>query len=245
MEKNNKKNKKINDGRSTTSVSMAERISRFIDKRRWIVLASILVIGGGVIGFGIRSYLNEKREQNAKELLVGVEFSLRHKEYDIALEGGGGEIGALDFIKEYKNTNVVNLAHLYAAIAYFKREKKDEKAIEEDRRKALEHLEAFDTKDSFVQPLVWCRIGDIYYDQKMYDKALIYYKKAASHAPNKYTTPRYLFKIASVYESMEQYSEAKQYYARVYIEYPESDQVDIAKKNKSRVEALSVHRRER
>ena len=193
-----------------------------------LLIALGVVVGGCMLVFGVMQNRREKRELAAQTAIWPAEAYLREEAYHLALEGGGGDMGLLEIIEKFEGTKAGNLAHFYAAVAYLEREKVDYDA-------ALEHLKAFELKDSFMQFRVWCLIGDIYCDKKEYEKALDYYHKAAEHMPNKFTTPTYLFRAAFVYEELKEYEKARACYERVYTLFPKCRRVNEAIKHESRL----------
>ncbi|MEM7361723.1 MAG: tetratricopeptide repeat protein [Bacteroidota bacterium] len=242
-----KEKKEDNNKESQQSVaappSILERLVAAIDKKRSLWLTAVGVVVVGLLAFGIVNYRRQKRETEAKKLLAPIEIALRAGEYEVALEGGGGEIGVLKFIEEYKGTSIVNIAHVYAAIAFYERKKGgNAEKQQQDEKKAIAHLHSFRLKGSYLQPLIWSKIASIYNDAKMYDKALVCYEKAVNYKSNKWLVPLYLDKMATIYETQGKYQKAIDCYKRIYTEYPDSTEAEEAKKHKGRLQAILRHK---
>lgn len=221
----------LNEAPGASGLSMWQRIIRYFQNSRRLFII-LVIVGGGILAFGVVHNRREKRELAAQKAIWPAEAYLREKAYDLALEGGGGDMGLLEIIEKFKGTKAGNLAHFYAAVVYLEREGEDHDA-------ALEHLKAFELEESFMQFRVWCLIGDIYCDRKEYDQALEYYHKAADHMPNKFTTPTYLFRMAFVYEELKEYEKARESYERVYTLFPKCRRVNEAIKHESRLRLLA------
>lgn len=222
--------------------SRLERLVEAIDKKRWLWFGVAGVVLVSILGFGIVNYRRQQREREARQLLAPIEIALRAEEYEVALEGGGGEMGVLTLIDRYGDTSVVNVAHVYAAIALYHRDKQgDIIKPQQDQEAAVAHLQAFNLKSSYLQPLIWSKIGSIYSDLELYDKAVACYKKAIDYESNKWMVPVYLGKMAAVYEVQGQYQKAMDCYKRIYTDCPDSTEAEVAKKHEGRLQAALQH----
>lgn len=222
----NKKRISIEDISVSSQPSKKERISIFLQNKSllWIFLALSFVIGGGSALFW-KNY-REKREKAAEEAIWPAESYLREESYDLALEGGRGNIGLLEIVEKYKNTKAGNLAHFYIATIYLKKK---------NYKETIRCLNSFDQEKSFLQPRIWCLLGGIYSDQKNYKKALSYYLKAVEHMPNEFSTPEYLLKAGFTYEKLAQYKKAEECFERIYTCFPKCAQSATAMKHASRL----------
>lgn len=197
------------------------------------LLVALLFLGIGLIAsLGVRQYRRDRRELAAQQAIWPAEIYLREGNYEMALEGGGGDMGVLEIIDKFEHTKAGNLAHFYAAIAYLNKKARDEAA-------AIEHLQAFQGTDSFMQARVWGLLGDLHCDQKAYTTAIEYYEKAAAHMPNPFTSPAYLFSAALAYEELQEYEQARSCYERVYTLFPTCEAAHAAIKEESRLKQLA------
>ena len=199
-------------------------------------LLSILgfVVIGSLLYVGRRQQLQVQRELEARKEIWPAEAYLREGSYDLALEGGSGDLGLLEVIVRFKDTKIENLAHCYAAVAYLKRSKS-----KEDEEEAIKHLKQVDCEGTFLHAHILCLLGDLYANRKAYEEALAYYEKAVAHRPNPFTTPKYLFRIAALYEEMKAYKKAAACYKEVYNTFPDAVLVEEARKNEGRLEHLA------
>lgn len=135
-----------------------------------------------------------------------------------------------EFIKvadEYGMSKAGNLAHFYAGVVALKDGKYDV---------SIEQLKDFSSSDLLVQARAYSLIGDAYVEKKAYDDAITYYKKAADHKPNKFFTPVYLMKLAGAYEANKNTEDAIETYSTIIDKYEESQESNLAKKYKSKLE---------
>lgn len=135
-----------------------------------------------------------------------------------------------EFIKvadEYGMSKAGNLAHFYAGVVALKEGKYDV---------SIEQLKDFSSSDLLVQARAYSLIGDACVEKKAYDDAITYYKKAADHKPNKFFTPVYLMKLAGAYEANKNNDDAIEAYSTIIDKYEESQESNLAKKYKSKLE---------
>ena len=214
---------------------------RYVRKNQWIGVGVMVCISASVLGLAGYKKYRAGKEASANHEIWTAEAHLRKgnqlleaqderyvEEYERALQGGGGELGLLDIIKEYGRTKAGNLARFYVGKIYFH---------QKNYAEALKYLKAFGEQKTFMQARVWCMIGDIYAEQKQYPMALSYYQKAVDYASNKFTTPYYLMKAARVHEVMGEYAKALTCYERICSLYPSSKKYGEARKHASRVKA--------
>lgn len=127
----------------------------------------------------------------------------------------------------YGMSKAGNLAHFYAGVAALKENKYDE---------AIEQLKDFSSNDLLVQARAYSLIGDAYAEKKSYADAIDFYKKAAEYKPNKFFTPVYLMKLAAACEANKDNEGALEAYSTIVEKYEESQELNLAKKYKSKLE---------
>ena len=81
-------------------------------------------------------------------------------------------------------------------------------------------------------------IGDSYVELQDYESAIKYFKLASSENPNEYFTPKYLTKLALVYEKINDLNSALDCYEQIIDDFKDSPEYQISLKNKSRLEGL-------
>jgi len=145
------------------------------------------------------------------------EASLTEKDsiYGLALNGDGTQPGLLQIIEDFGSTSTGKNAKYMAGFAFLKTGKYKE---------AIDHLDAFKTKDPVLQALTYGGLGDAFSQLKKLNEALDYYDKAAKEEANSFTTPKFLLKAAKMAIATEKYSEAVAYLEKLNSGYPSSKQ---------------------
>ena len=183
-----------------------------------IGIVTLLVVGVMLI----KNFYIEPRDKEAKELIYGAEQFFARDSFQVALDGKDDVMGFLEIIDEYGSTKAGNLAKAYAGLCY--------KQLG-DYETAIDYLEDFDADDKMIQPAVLGAIGDCYWDldKDKPEKAIVYYKKAAS-ADNEIITPFYNKRAAIAYLSMGENDKAIALLENIIKKYPQfSDMSDVKK----------------
>ncbi|MFC2114561.1 tol-pal system YbgF family protein [Bacteroidota bacterium] len=206
------------------------RLESFIEtykKQLTYVLGGILVVLLGF--FGYRNYVIKPQEVQAQELMFMAEDYFGKDSFDLALNGQMESFyGFLDIIDEFKLTQSGNLAHYYAGICYIKLG---------DYEEALVHLKKFKTKSLMLRPVSYGAIGDCYSELEEYGKASKFYLKAADYSENKFTTPYFLMKAATILEEEGEYEKAISLYERIKTDFKETQEASNADKFIGRAKA--------
>lgn len=209
---------------------------KLVDVETWLetnpktaigIVAAILVVVGGY--FGYKYYLSNQDDIAQKEMFQAIRY-FEADSLNLALNGDANNLGFLQIIEDYGNTDAGNLANFYTGYIYLKQAKYP---------LAIYHLEDFHANDLLVQARSYSLMGDAYMEQKDYENAAKYYDKAASYKPNKEFTPTYLMKAALAYEKLNENSKAISAYQTIIEKYWESSEVQNAKKFKARLETNS------
>lgn len=191
-----------------------------------VALAILLMVGGY---FGFHYYKKSQGEQAQNEMFQAV-FYFEADSLDKALNGDGNNLGFLSIIDDYSITDAANLANYYAGVCYLKQGKFELARL---------YLQDFSSSDLLVQARAYSLVGDTYMEEKNYEDAASFYKKAANYKPNKYFSPAYLMKEALAYEKLNQNDKAKEAYEKIITQYWDSDEFQEAKKFKARLESNS------
>lgn len=192
-----------------------------------VLIAAILLIGG-ILFFQINT---QNQNEKAQEEMFQAVYFYEQDSVDFALNGDGINPGFLQIVDEYPRTDAANLANFYIGSIYL-----SEKKFED----AISHLEKFSSDDYLVQAKAYSLLGDAYLDSGDLDEAISYYRQAANHKPNKYFTPKYLYKLAIAYEEAGQIEEAIETYTEIEEKYYESFEYTGARKHKARLEGLAA-----
>lgn len=194
------------------------------NQRLLTIVVGVLVVVAAA--YGIMNYLQNEKEKEAQEEVF---FAQRYFEIDSlnrVLNGYGTIPGAKALSDDYSSTKAGNLARFYAGVALMKQGKFQD---------ALNYLEKFSTSDWLVQARAYSLVGDAYQELKQYDNAILNYKKAIDHRPNKFFTPPYLMKLALVYELQKNTDAAIATYERLLNDYPNASDANNAKKYKGKL----------
>jgi len=190
------------------------------------VFVVILVAIGAVVFWSFRkAKMNTEAQKNMYAAVLYFEADSLNK----ALEGDLKHPGLLDIAEKYSGTKSGKLASFYIGSIYLKQGSFD---------KAIAALQKFDLEDLLVQARAYALIGDAYMEEKKYDEALNYYRKAADYKPNPEFSPAYLMKAALAAELKNDYETAITLYDRIINQYPRFSHLTEAKKYKAR--AMSI-----
>ncbi len=150
---------------------------------------------------------------------------------EFAINGDGINKGFLSIVEDYPRTDAANLAHFYLGSIYLSQKKFQE---------AITHLENFSSDDYLVQSKAYALIGDANLELGNFDQAISNYTKAARTNENKYTSPKYLAKLAVAQEEAGKIADAIATYTEIEEKYYESFEYAAARKHKARLEALPL-----
>lgn len=209
--------------------TLQERIlgtETFIKRNRRLIMIALGLVVVLVAGYAIITSINSGKESEAQEELL---FTQRYFEVDSlnrVLNGYGTIPGAKAISSDYSGTKAGKLAKFYAGVVYLKQGKFQE---------AIDNLKGFSTSDWLIQARANVLIGDAYQELKQYDQAVLYYKKAIDHKPNKFFTPPYLMKLALAYELQNNVDAAIATYDRLLADYPSASDANNAKKYKGKL----------
>ena len=138
-----------------------------------------------------------------------------NEQYEEALNGDkAASKGFVKIIDEYSGTKTANLAKLYAAICYFKQDKKDE---------AIKYLKDFDAQDdNTISPSAIAMLGNCMVDKNDKEGGAAKLVEAANAADNESLSPVFLRQAAFVYEDLKNTDKALELYKQIKEKYPQS-----------------------
>ncbi len=231
---NRKQDKKTSAKAIENPEVIADNISKFeqyLEKNRKIVLIVGGIIAVAVIGYFLYQYYTTNQNKIAQREMFQAQYYFEADSLGLALNGDGNNFGFLEIIEDYPLTEAANLSHYYAGLSFLKLGQFEQ---------AIEHLEKFSSDDYVVQARAYVLIGDAYMEQENYGKAAKFYDRAAGYKPNEFFTPSYLLKEALAHEMMGEFKAAADSYETIVEEYPESNQIQEAKKQLHRLQVLSA-----
>jgi TolA-binding protein len=212
--------------------ALREQLSKseqFLEEHKGIVLGVAGAIAVIIAGFFGWKYYQDSRNEEAQNMMFQAIHYFESDSLNLALDGDGSNLGFSAIVQEYSGTDAANLANYYAGLAYLKKGQ---------YRPAQLFLEDFSSDDLLVQSRAYALLGDIHMEQENYNEALVYYKRAAEHNPTNEFSPVYWMDAALAAEKAGNQDEAINAYETVIDDYPDSDQVNQAKKMKFRLEGL-------
>ena len=196
---------------------------------------SIIFIVAGIVVlillyFGYQKlYLAPRAEKAANQMYQAEYYATIDSLQKKAIDGDGSFPGFKEISDEYSNTKSANIANAYLGGLYLR---------QKNFKEAIKYLEQYsETGSEVLDPLVIGLLGDAYSEEKIYDKASNYYKKAAEKSSNAYTTPLFLKKLGLVYEELQDYKNAEATYQKIRDEYPESSESNTIDSFIARVQA--------
>lgn len=213
---------------------IAERISRgeaFFKKNSRVfggVIAAAIILVGGILFFQINT--QNQNEKAQAEMFQAVYF-FEQDSVEFAINGDGINKGFLSIVEDYPRTDAANLAHFYLGSIYLS---------QKNFQDALTHLEDFSSDDYLVQSKSFSMVGDANLELGSFDAAISNYTKAARTNSNKFTTPKYLAKLAIAQEEAGKIADAIATYSEIEDKYYESFEYSAARKHKARLEGLAA-----
>ncbi len=213
---------------------LAEKISKteeFLSANKGIAMWIGGIIAVAITGFVVFRYYMDNQTQLAQDDMFQAVFYFEQDSLDLALNGDGNNLGFKEIIDTYSGTESANLANYYAGLINLQKS---------NFNVAILFLEDFSSSDLLVQARAYSLIGDAYMELENYVEAAKNYEKAANYKPNEYFSPIYLKKQAIALEEQQEYLKAMNCYEEIITKYKTSSEVQEAKKEKARLEALAA-----
>ena len=211
--------------------AIVDKANEFFSSKR--NKAMVFGIGGilalAIVAFAAYNYYITNQNQTAQEELFQAQFYFDADSLGLALNGDGNSYGFLEIMDEFPGTKAANLSSFYAGASYLKLG---------DFDGAIRNLKEFSSDDYLLQGRAYSLIGDAYMEQDDFANAIDYYQRAADYKENDSFTPIYLKKLAIAQEQNGNLSAAASTYDLIVKDYPNSAEVNDAKKQKARLEAL-------
>lgn len=206
------KNKKSHQDQFESVENALSKTEHYIEENQkslTIIVAAIIIIVGGYLGY--KRFVVAPKEKEAKSQMWMAERYFARDSFNLALNGDGNYLGFLDIIDEYSITKSANLAYYYTGISYLHLGQYET---------AIEYLKQFESDDKMIAPVAFGAIGDAYLELGNNDDALLFYNKAVNSSENNFTTPIYLMKVAFVQKQQEEFEAALETYQKIQKEYP-------------------------
>jgi len=190
------------------------------------------VIGGlalvAALYFGYKYLFIAPKQKEAVVAMYKAEALFAQDSFATALENTDPNVeGFLDIINNYGGTKAANLSKYYAGICYLNLGKYSE---------AIDYLNQYSAPDDITAVMKTGALGDAFAENGEKDKALTYYKQAATKIDNELTTPHYLNKLGLLYYSEGKTKEASEQFEKIVNNYPNSAENRDAEKLLARIQ---------
>lgn len=202
-------------------IDRAELFFHKYKKQMGIAVALVVGVVGIIVAYKMW-YVPTKDAEAQSEMFYAEQY-FEKDSFNIAISGGkiikladGTDktvMGFEEIADQYGLTPSGNLAHYYLGISYLRTGKFED---------AITHLGKFSTDDVILNSVAVGAMGDAHMELSKPDEAIKYYLKAADANANTFTSPIYLKKAATAYESQANYAEAVKLYERIQKEYNKS-----------------------
>ena len=193
------------------TISKAEKYIEENKKSLSIIVGAIVVLVGGYFAW-TRLYL-APLELEAQGQMYMAEKYFEKDSLNKAINGDGQFLGFKDISEQYGLTPSGNLAHMYLGLCYLHTGQYEE---------ALAELKEYDGDDLVLAPISIGAQGDALAELNKPEEAIDLYMKAAESSKNNFTTPVYLMKAATLYESQAKYKDALKVYEQLKTDYPDT-----------------------
>ena len=204
------------------------RTEQFVeDNQKNITRGITIIVAVIALIIGVKKLYLEPLQESAQTDMYMAELYFQKDSFNIALNGDGQYLGFIDIADEYSLTKSGKLANYYAGLCYLNLG---------DFDNAIDYLQDFSSDDIILSSLALGCIGDAYMELGNINKALGYYKDAANNNINSFTTPKYLFKQAMIYELEGDYSDALDIYNTIKDDYSDSREASQIEKYISRAQ---------
>lgn len=208
------------------TISKAERYIEENKKSLSIIGGAIVVLVGGYFAW-TKLYLAPLEEEAQGQMYMAEKY-FEKDSLNKAINGDGQFLGFKEIVDQYGLTSSGNLAHMYLGLCYLHTGKYED---------AVSELKEYDGKDMMLAPISIGAIGDAYSELGKNDDAIDQYIKASKENKNNFTTPIYLMKAATLYESQGKYADAIKIYEQLKTDFPEAREGRDVEKYISRAKA--------
>lgn len=198
-----------------------------IDNQKSIITIIGIAVGLIVLLKAYQNFYIKPLEQEAQTEMYMAELYFQKDSFNLALNGDGQYVGFIDISDDYSLTKVGKLANYYAGICYLRIG---------DYENAIEYLENFSSNDIILSSLALGCIGDAYMQLEEKGNAIDAYENAIDNSKNEFTAPRYMMKLAMIFESDGNFKDALEIYKTIKTDFKDSKEASGIEKFIARVE---------
>lgn len=177
-----------------------------------IVIAALIVLVGGYVGF--KQFVVAPQEEEAQAALFLVQQQFEKDSFNLVVNGNGTEmLSAVDIVEEYGLTKAGNIAAYMAGVAYLRLGQYEE---------AYDYLSDFSSDDDVLGPFATGLKGDALVEQGEVEKGVKLYMDAANATTNDLVTPYFLKKAGIAYDAIGDHEAAERAFTRIKEEFKEA-----------------------
>ena len=198
-----------------------------IDNQKSIMTIIGIAVGLIVLLKAYQNFYIKPLEQEAQTEMYMAELYFQKDSFNLALNGDGQYLGFIDISDDYSLTKVGKLANYYAGICYLRIG---------DYENAIEYLENFSSNDIILSSLALGCIGDAYMQLGEKGNAINAYENAIDNSKNEFTAPRYMMKLAMIFESDGNFKDALEIYKTIKTDFKDSNEASGIEKFIARAE---------
>lgn len=184
-----------------------------------IVIAALIVLVGGYVGF--KQFVIAPQEEEAQAALFLVQQQFEQDSFSLVVNGDGSDmLSAVDIVDEYGMTKAGNLAAFMAGVSYLRLGQFDE---------AYDYLSDFSSDDDVLGPFAIGLKGDARVEQNEVAKGAKLYMEAANASTNELVTPYFLKKAGIAYGAIGEHGKAEEAFTRIkndFKETPEAAEIE-------------------
>ena len=210
-----KRNQKQSDETLVDIVEVRDQAQSYLDNNQNIIfgaLVALVLIVGGYLAY--RNFYQQPRQDRAVDQMYRAQQQFERDSFALALSNpGGGYMGFLDVIDNFKGTEAANVSRYYAGVSYLNLGKYEA---------AVDYLKQYKADGDITPIMKYGAMGDAYSEMQDFDNAMSFYKKAANAKSNDALTPYYLKKIGMLHEKNGDFAAAKEVYQEIKDKYSTS-----------------------
>lgn len=215
--KNSKLAEKQREENIQATVSSADKFYSEHKKLIWTIVAAVVVLGLGILGY--QKFIYQPKCAEAMARLYPAEQAFANGDFETALNGDGNVMGIADVIDSY-GSKAGKSVYFYAAVCEYELGNYDG---------ALAYIRKYSSSDPVMAARALSVEGDCCVALNDYPKAAALYEKAAALNQSP-VSAQYLIKAGTVYEELGDKAKALELYKAVRDRYPQSlDALDIDK----------------
>lgn len=205
------------------------RTEAFVEERKKPLTYIGVVLILGVLGyFGWKNFITEPNNQAALDAGWKADYYFAIDSFDLAMRGDGSNLGLQYISSEYDGYPSGEIAMYQKGLIHLR---------QGNPTAAIDAFAECDFDDDVLATMVIGNTGDAYIEMNDLGKGLEYYEEAALRREgNAFLEPYWGMKAALVYEKLENFPKAAEWYRKLKDNYPTHDKINEIRKYLARVE---------